>query len=61
MNQRYDNKEYRVFNSLPASEIFCHLIKFVNSLYADQAGLIWIQTIWHSDGILERIFWMSSF
>ena len=43
------------------------LITFANSLDADQArqdvGLIWIQTVWHSDGTPEKkkkkksLFW----
>ena len=45
-----------LFDSLPASGDFCHLlIIFANSLEPDQAdilsGLILIQTVWHPDGI----------
>ena len=25
------------------------------------SGLIWIQTVWHSDGIPEIIYWKSEF
>ena len=33
------------------------LITFANSLDPDKmSGLIWIQTVWHSDGIPERFF-----
>ena len=39
---------------------FVLLITFANSLNPGQAqqksGLIWIQTVWHSDGIPERLF-----
>ena len=49
-------------NSLPASGDVCHLLKtFANSLDPDQAwinvGPIWIQNVWHSDGIPEKFFW----
>ena len=45
-----------VFNSLPARGDFCCLlITFANILDPDQAwqnvSLIWIQTVWHPDGI----------
>ena len=43
---------------------FCHLlITFENILDLDQAqqNVICIQTVWHSDGIPERLFWKSSF
>ena len=41
------------------------LITFANSLDPDQdskhAVLIWIQSVWHSDSVYERIFWKSKF
>ena len=50
-----------VINSFPTSgHFFCLLITFANSLDPDQArqnvGLIWIQTVRHSDGIPEDCF-----
>ena len=52
------------FNSLPARGDFCCLlITFANSLDPDQArqmsGLIWIQIVWHPDGI-EKIQYPKS-
>ena len=49
----------------PASSNFCRLlITFANSFDPDQAhkmsGLIWVQTVWHSDVIPERLFWKSN-
>ena len=45
------------------STLCCLLIIFANSLDPDQArqnlSRIWIQTVWHSGGSPERIFWKS--
>ena len=41
----------------PDSGNFCILlITFANSLSGKTSGLIWIQTVWLSDGIPERFF-----
>ena len=32
------------------------LISFANNRPDKMSGLIWIQTVWHTDGITERIF-----
>ena len=42
------------FNSLPTNTVFWCLMQTV--LTHKTWGLIWIQTVWHSDGIPERIF-----
>ena len=49
-SQKVVSRHCSVFNSLPASNNFCHLlITFANSLDPDKAdimlGLIWIQTV----------------
>ena len=46
------------FNSLPPSVVCWYLLQTVwNQIRPDKtSGLIWIQTVWHSDGIPERIF-----
>ena len=52
LSQKVVSRSFSVFNSLPASHDFCHLlIAFANSLDPDQdqadkmSGLIWIQTV----------------
>ena len=51
-------------NSLPTSIVCSVLITFANSLEQIRpnktSGLIWIQTIWHSDGILKKLILKKS-
>ena len=56
-------KKKHYFNSLPSSGVSWYPLQTVwTQVRPDKmSGLIWIQTVWHFDGNLERIFWKSWF
>ena len=59
-------EDFTKLNSFPTNGDFCHLlITFANNFDPGQphktSGLIWIQTVWHSDGTTLMVFLIDFF